>query len=292
MQIAAGATPGYEALLSALGGAWDGVRTARPRPDTSSPNSEHYAYYFRKSAASVCSGWSAGARHFRDDEGAFLRAPAWTCLKVAGRDRELLLVTYHAIYGSAAERRREVALLDADLDNDGRADDVVRTVRASRPSSDVILVGDFNLTPRELNVAIPRYQDLTDGAGSTVNGEGDITDNLFDHLVVPSGEAVAREVGRAQVLDVRKRARRGFFRTVSDHLPIRFVLPTAAPKPPPPVEPGGEDEPCRDGQVRANRNSGIYHVPGGASYNQTHANVECFDTAKQAEAAGYRAALN
>jgi methylphosphotriester-DNA--protein-cysteine methyltransferase len=40
----------------------------------------------------------------------------------------------------------------------------------------------------------------------------------------------------------------------------------------------------------ANRNSGIYHVPGGASYPRTYANVQCFVSEAEAAAAGYRRA--
>lgn len=46
--------------------------------------------------------------------------------------------------------------------------------------------------------------------------------------------------------------------------------------------------PCAPGQIKANRNSGIYHVPGGAYYARTSANVACFDTEAEAQAGGYR----
>lgn len=54
--------------------------------------------------------------------------------------------------------------------------------------------------------------------------------------------------------------------------------------------PGSESYPCKTGQVKANRNTKIYHVPGGLSYARTQANVQCFDTSAAAEAAGFRAA--
>jgi methylphosphotriester-DNA--protein-cysteine methyltransferase len=44
--------------------------------------------------------------------------------------------------------------------------------------------------------------------------------------------------------------------------------------------------------VKGNRNSRIYHLPGGGSYVQTRANVQCFDTESEALSAGYRRALN
>jgi hypothetical protein len=48
--------------------------------------------------------------------------------------------------------------------------------------------------------------------------------------------------------------------------------------------------PCKKGQVKGNRNSNIYHVPGGQSYAKTFRDVACFDTAAQAESVGYQAA--
>ena len=49
--------------------------------------------------------------------------------------------------------------------------------------------------------------------------------------------------------------------------------------------------PCAAGQIKGNRNSGIYHSPGQRDYERTKVNVWCFDTADEAERAGFRAAL-
>lgn len=51
--------------------------------------------------------------------------------------------------------------------------------------------------------------------------------------------------------------------------------------------PGDAWYPCAQGQIKGNLNSMIYHVPGGASYAKTAANVQCFDTEAQAQAAGF-----
>ena len=66
------------------------------------------------------------------------------------------------------------------------------------------------------------------------------------------------------------------------------VFPTRAPRP----ITASDAAPCALGQIKGNRNSRIYHVPGGGSYAQTRANVECFDSEEQAQAAGYRRARN
>jgi hypothetical protein len=50
------------------------------------------------------------------------------------------------------------------------------------------------------------------------------------------------------------------------------------------------DGACPDGYpVKANANSGIFHVPGGRSYDRTIPE-RCYPTAQAAEADGYRAA--
>jgi endonuclease/exonuclease/phosphatase family metal-dependent hydrolase len=230
MQLSGGVTPGYDALLSALGGEWGGVITAKPRPDTTSPNSERYAFFYRKRVATICDGWTAGAEYVRDPNDAFLREPAWTCFKIEGREHELVLAAYHALYGSLAERRREVALVAGDIDADGTSDDLVRAMRASRPSCDAVLVGDFNLTKNELHDVLPTYADLTAGNGSTLNDQDEITTNQYDHVVVAPDEPLRADLGLAEVLDVRSMAPAGaYFKTVSDHLPIRFHLALATP---------------------------------------------------------------
>jgi len=71
--------------------------------------------------------------------------------------------------------------------------------------------------------------------------------------------------------------------------------PAAAPAEVPAVEvpvsqPGDESYPCAPGQLKGNRDSKIFHSPGGASYAKTQADVRCFATSADAEAAGYRAA--
>ncbi|WP_455660537.1 thermonuclease family protein [Pradoshia sp.] len=45
-----------------------------------------------------------------------------------------------------------------------------------------------------------------------------------------------------------------------------------------------------DGKIKGNKNSKIYHVPGGRNYDAPMKNVIYFDSVKEAEAAGYRAA--
>lgn len=68
----------------------------------------------------------------------------------------------------------------------------------------------------------------------------------------------------------------------------RRTFPTREPRAPT----ASDSAPCTIGQIKGNRNSRIYHVPGGGSYAQTRANVACFDTEADAQADGYRRARN
>ncbi|WP_400162947.1 phospholipase D-like domain-containing protein [Brevibacillus sp. TJ4] len=47
---------------------------------------------------------------------------------------------------------------------------------------------------------------------------------------------------------------------------------------------------CEKPAIKGNKNSMIYHVPGGQSYDKTTANVELFCTEEEAQKAGYRKA--
>lgn len=71
--------------------------------------------------------------------------------------------------------------------------------------------------------------------------------------------------------------------------------PTDPPLPPTPVNPTFNGDivnpswwPCEQGQIKGNTNSMIYHIPSGSFYAKTYENVQCFNTATEAEANGYR----
>ena len=79
--------------------------------------------------------------------------------------------------------------------------------------------------------------------------------------------------------------------------PTTITLPTSTPAASGPINPVFLGDrvnppwwPCANGQFKGNRNSGIYHAPWQRDYARTYDNVECFNTAAEAEAAGYRAA--
>jgi endonuclease/exonuclease/phosphatase family metal-dependent hydrolase len=218
-------TGGYDSLLDALGRRyWDGVitETAVPNPVTS--NSEYYSFVFRKSAVSSCAG--SKVQRLPDPEDVFIREPAWACFKLKAHPRELVVAAYHALFGSPVERKREVGFLDDDLDRNGKPDDLFAAMKASRSGNpDVLLLGDFNLGSSELAQALPRYVDLTNGKGSTINTANQVTANQYDHAVVPSDSPLIGKTAPAETLDVRKVVTGdAYFSTVSDHLPIRLII--------------------------------------------------------------------
>lgn len=81
--------------------------------------------------------------------------------------------------------------------------------------------------------------------------------------------------------------------------PTIAPAPTAIPAPAAPVftqETGSRRRvdpawwPCAEGQVKGNRNSGIYHAPGMRDYAYTFSNVACFKSEAEAVNAGFRRA--
>lgn len=48
------------------------------------------------------------------------------------------------------------------------------------------------------------------------------------------------------------------------------------------------EHPCYAGEIKANRRSRYYHVPGGQFYGVTRADVLCFESVDAARVAGYR----
>jgi endonuclease/exonuclease/phosphatase family metal-dependent hydrolase len=227
MQVSGGGTPGFDELAGKLGSAWKGVKTEQPRPVSTSANSERYAFFWRTAAARLCDDWD-GAHYFSDEEDAFLREPAWTCIKLKRVRREILIGSYHAIFGTQLERRREVSFLDDDLDGDQTADDFFAEMRKSRANASMMLLGDYNLTPPEMAAALPRYKVLSSTDTSTLDNDDSLSPNRYDHVVMRPDDPMLPRIPPSEVLDVRSRAQGDtFFRSVSDHLPIRFVIQDA-----------------------------------------------------------------
>jgi hypothetical protein len=226
--------PGYDALMLQLGSGWEGLITDKPRHDTGSGSSEFYAVAYRKNTVRPCTGWTS-LHYYPDNDGSdtgtgpdrFVREPAYACFE-AGFDSgavgvDFMLAAYHATWadGDQEEIVAEVSNLDG----------VFTAMGQAKPGEeDLLIVGDFNLIPDILNVAVSTA-DRTEGSGSTLNYNGDRTTNLYDHVLVHDETATSEMVGNAVVLNRIGLAAspKVFYQTVSDHLPIMVRVRSSGP---------------------------------------------------------------
>lgn len=229
-----GGHPGYDTLLSTLGAGWTGMVTDSPRPNTSSGNAEYYAIVYRVAVVRPCAGWTALVFHADHDGGSagsgadhFSREPAFGCFEAPANDTsvgiDFLLAAYHARWADG-----DVTLISTEA---GRLDEVFAGMQAARPGEkDLFIAGDFNLVPANLQPAV-NLPVSTQGAGSTLNSQGQRTTNLYDHILVFDTAETSEAIGNPRVLDVLGVAAspREFFRTISDHLPVVVPLRATGP---------------------------------------------------------------
>ncbi len=228
------AHPGYDSLLNTLGSSWSGMVTDKPRPNNSDSNSEFYAILYRTAAIRPCSGWKSLVYHKDNDGGPngigpdyFSREPAFGCFEAPLKNNQVefdfLLAGYHA--------RWEGGDTNATIAEAGHLKEVFQSMAQARPGEkDLIIAGDFNLVPSQLQKIFPNG-DRTTGTGSTLNSSGSRTANLYDHLLVYDTYGTSEMIGNAEVLDLRSKASSNttFFKTVSDHLPIVVKMRSSGP---------------------------------------------------------------
>lgn len=225
-----GGHPGYDLLLTELGADWEGVITATPRPSTTAGHSEFYAVVYRNDLVQLVHG-STGLTYHVDNDGSstgtgddvFSREPAFAAFSTVSGTFDFTLAAYHARWadGDAEEIADEADELDHVFD----------AMAAAFPGEeDHLIIGDYNLVPEDLQQALGMESKIT-GTGSTLNTTGGRTQNLYDHLLVYDDGETAELLGNGEVLDVIGKAAtpRDFFKTVSDHLPIRAVFDTGGP---------------------------------------------------------------
>jgi len=95
---------------------------------------------------------------------------------------------------------------------------------------DIFIAGDFNLVPANLSQAVS-VRISTIGTGSTLNAQGNLTNNVYDHFLVLDENATSELIGDPAIIDVRTSANNNkiFFDTVSDHLPVLVRLRASGP---------------------------------------------------------------
>lgn len=227
-----GGHPGYDDLMAKLGSAWSGQVTDTSRPATSSGSSEFYAIVWRSSTLRPCAGWD-GLRYFVDNDGSssgqgpdnFAREPAYGCYEYGPASApagDLLMAAFHASFNNGDD-----AIINAEVKH---LKDVFASMQAARPGEkDLMITGDFNRVPSEIASLLPEFADRTEGTASTLNNTGNLSANLYDHVIVYDPVATTEIQGNAKVLDVRNVAASPleFYRTVSDHLPIMVVFQSA-----------------------------------------------------------------
>jgi len=153
----AGGHPGYDSLVAQLGSNWPGMVTATPRPNTTSGNAEFYAVLYRTQRIEPCGGRTS-LRYLQDNDGSgsstdpdiFSREPAFGCfaarLANGSTGFDFMIAAYHATWadGDTQEIQAEVR----------HVTEVFAAMGQARPGeNDRILVGDFNLSTADLEVA-------------------------------------------------------------------------------------------------------------------------------------------
>ncbi len=229
-----GGHPGYDALVSELGVAWAGMVTDAPRPNTTAGHAEFYAIIYRTSLIEPCPGWTGLVYHQDNDGGAsgtgpnrFSREPAFGCFQApAGGPAvgvDFVLAAYHAHWGSGT-----LGPIQAEVSH---LDDVFASMAAAQPGEqDLLIAGDYNLVPNKLQAVVSVPVD-TEGSGSTVNSSGAVTTNVYDHVLIHDPAATQERIESPRILNVIRVATspQGFYRTMSDHLPVALSLDASGP---------------------------------------------------------------
>ena len=219
-----GTHPGYDELRRVLGSHWDGMVTEEPRPNTNSGSAEYYAILIRKNRVVVCEGWE-GLVYHEDNDGTqgedetdlFEREPAFACLQShrngAKTAFDFMFAAYHARWkGGIVKRMEEVKNLEG----------VFRAMGEARPGEkDLIVAGDFNLTPSKMETALGDRPRIA-GLGSTLKSSGARTENIYDYVLIHDQDATSEVTKQPTIIDVRWVAadHASFRKTVSDHLPV------------------------------------------------------------------------
>ncbi|MFT3927370.1 MAG: hypothetical protein QM778_32850 [Myxococcales bacterium] len=230
MHTGQGTHHGLDALALALGPGWSTRATATPRPNLDAPFAEFYAVLFRTSLLASCDqdvhlGYVSDADGRSDSAQTtdqFLREPAFGCFRAhdasGAASFDFALGVYHARWGTGqvADIAAEVVHLD------GTMEEVTRRLPGEQ---DVILLGDFNLTPDEL-APLVHAEDATQGSGSTLSSSGSRSERLLDHMLIVHPAHTSERLEPARVLDLRAEAGSAleYYRHVSDHLPIAALF--------------------------------------------------------------------
>ena len=241
---------------------------------------EKYAFLWRESRINFL----GRELTYLDITDAFAREPYSARFESAHTGRSFVIGTVHITYGqTVGDRVVEVHALREYWD--------FLNENIVEPGDTLILTGDFNLRPShdawdELKeVALPM---ITEGATTLSSIDGRYA-NLYDNIWLPLDHSLPvtdSGIFRFPLLlgwDHEKSRRH-----VSDHAPVYIIVGNAQLNVDPIVVTIQDS-----GDIRGNRNSGVYHRPDCPSYDLVaEHNREHFETPADAERAGYRLAGN
>lgn len=252
---------------------------------------EMYSFIWRDNAVEA----NDGGVVYLDRKDVFEREPFSASFVDKSTGKPFALSTVHIIYGKGEYvREPEIAELHNYWD----------WLQEIYPNTPVVLMGDFNMNPNEKSwaplkeVAKPL---ITTGA-STLSAKDGKFSNLYDNFWVSKSFGIApndyRIVQYPKMLGWSHEKSR---KVVSDHAPIQLTLntdnfknPALVPKAKMQTLVSANYAPTGSmTDVRGNRNSMIYHLPGCKNYaNISAKNVIHFNSEDGAKAAGYRIAAN
>jgi hypothetical protein len=207
------------ALLDALGPGWSGLRA-----EAAGGNANVYAILYRTALIRPAADWKELVVHRSEPDGAasvpaaeiaFARFEA--PLNKSSMGIDFLFGIYHA--PESVQQGFE------GLDN------IISSVRAAHPlERDMIVAGTFNASAADLQKAV-EARVRTRGQGSVLGAGGELTSNLYDHMLIVDESMTVETIDPPHVVDVRAAAasNQDFFDKCSDHLPLLLRLRAGGP---------------------------------------------------------------
>ena len=241
---------------------------------------ERYAFVWREDEISYVDG----AVVYLDTQDVFAREPMSARFRTKEGDT-FVAANIHVLYGkSVSDRIPEIKALSS----------YWTWLSRSFPTDPIFLMGDFNMDPNDhsFNGLRPYANATMRKGGSTLSTRQGRFPNLYDHIWISNG--VKLRNGKAgilnfpELLSMNHEVARN---SVSDHAPTYVVFDDINVES---YNPAPQRMPAPQVEVRANKNSGIYHLPHCDSYEVmgTSRNLVIFGSETQAKSQGYRPARN
>ncbi len=217
--LAQNSQPGYDALLNALGSEWNALLA-----DSTSLELQSSAILYRTAIVRPCSGWQklfSPARIDTRPTFVFGCFSAPVNKSSIGIDFMLGVLTPQGPSEAGEDTQEQVGVLS----------DVVAELKAAYPSErDIIIAGTFNLSGPDLQDAV-ETKVLTKGPASVLSPTGELTENLYDHILIYSEDDTVERIDAPHIVDVRAAAAssQDYLQSCSSHLPVLLLLRTTGP---------------------------------------------------------------